>query len=77
MRRDHGTVPTDDNQCFHPEVIQNAPGILDYFRWNDCALTGADFGNEMTTIGGADDRAPESNYSVGTFTIENEMSVRP
>src|SRR5260370_20793864 len=77
VRRDHGTVSTDDNQCFHPQVIQNAPGILDYFRWNNRALTRTDFSHEMATIGGTDDRPAQRNYSVGTDALDNEMSFRP
>jgi len=38
LRGDHRTVPSYNDQSFHADLIQNLPGMLDYFcRKRSCA----------------------------------------
>src|SRR6266542_1514807 len=73
LRGDHRTVSPYNDQSFHAELIQNPPGMLDYFCRNDGALACADFGDKMATVGGTDDCASQGHDSINALPIENHV----
>ena len=67
------TVPTDDDERFDVQFLQNFFRTRDDFARDDCAIAGADFGDKMAAIGRANDRSPERHDALGAFAIEHDV----
>jgi len=75
-RRRHRTVAADDDKRFDVEFVQNFSRARDHFARNDRAITGSDFSNEMTAVGGTDDGSAERHDAFGAFAIEHDIIAR-
>ena len=57
-------------------MVQDLASLRDYFRGNDRAVAGADLGDEVSTIGRADDGAAQSHDSIGAFPVQDDVISR-
>ena len=76
LRSHERTIPTNNDQCSHPEIFQKLSGVRDNLDRHCCAIAGADFRSEVAAIRSTENGASKRHDPVYSVPIENDVIAR-
>ncbi len=76
QRSGQGAIPADDDQCFHTQLVDRFFRILNELPLDPDGFAGSLFAGEMSSVGGAQNRAAKLEDSLGLGAFEEFIVAR-